>query len=268
MQSNPSVSSAPPGYPKLITTGQWPPKVSYATTTPDQLISGEPKLKANVSYLLLHDINSSKHLPDLEQDTDFASSSSTFYDIHDGSSSSEESAHSNATDLDDEEAAAENFGSKPVLRIPSKKKTISFLSDYKMDALKTFQIAHVAKPSFGLSDSDIFQIRKITTASPLIVIPAKIASDGQNKWKKCNLFVDTGANVDLCKKEFLTDWKYYPLGTIVSTMNGTRSLNHFGRNIVIKIGDHTILLDFIQVDDYRYGAGIGSVALDKLGPTL
>ena len=64
MQSNPSVFSAPPGSPKLITTGQWPPKVAYATTTPDQLISDEPKLKADVSYLLLHDINSSKQEDD------------------------------------------------------------------------------------------------------------------------------------------------------------------------------------------------------------
>ena len=77
-------------------------------------------------------------LPDLEWDTDFASSSSAFYDIHDGSSSAKESAHSNATDLDDEAAAAEIFGSEPVLQIPSKKKTVSFLSDYEMDTLKTF----------------------------------------------------------------------------------------------------------------------------------
>ena len=124
----------------------------------------------------------------------------------------------------------------------------------------------MAKPSFGLSDSDILQIRKIITASPLIVIPAKIAYDGQNKWKKCNLFVDTREKINFCKKEFLTDWKYYPLETTVSTMNGTRSLNHFGLNIPIKIGDHTILLDFVQVNDSRYDAGIGSVALDKLGP--
>ncbi|KAJ8644293.1 hypothetical protein MRB53_006041 [Persea americana] len=56
--------------------------------------------------------------PNLERDTDFASSSSAFYDVLVGSSSAEESANSNTTDLDDEETAAEIFCSEPVLQIP------------------------------------------------------------------------------------------------------------------------------------------------------
>ena len=46
-------------------------------------------------------------LLDMERDTDSASSSSAFNDIHDRSSSADESSHSNATYLNDEEAAAE-----------------------------------------------------------------------------------------------------------------------------------------------------------------
>lgn len=56
------------------------------------------------------------------------------------------------------------------------------------------------------------------------------------------------------------------MGATVSTVNGARSLNQFGLNIPLKIGDHVILLDFVQVDDIGHDVRIGFVALNQLGP--
>lgn len=50
--------------PKFVTSGQWPTKAAYPTTTPEQLANGTPKLKADVSYLLLHDVASTKQQDD------------------------------------------------------------------------------------------------------------------------------------------------------------------------------------------------------------
>lgn len=67
------------------------------------------------------------------------------------------------------------------------------------------------------------------------------------------------------RKEFTSNWLYYPMGTTISTMKGNHSLNYFGLDIPLKIGNHILPLDFVQIEDSGYEDGIGSVALDQMG---
>ncbi|KAF3779382.1 hypothetical protein EJ110_NYTH40815 [Nymphaea thermarum] len=121
-------------------------------------------------------------------------------------------------------------------------------------------------PKTSLRNSEIKQIKKMSLADISVIIPVQIAADKTGKWKKGHAFIDTGANMNFCKKEMISDWLYYPEGTRVDTMNGERRLHNFALNVQVKIGEKTIRTNFVQIDDAGHDIGLGSVTLDEIGP--
>ncbi|KAF3778868.1 putative Polyprotein CP [Nymphaea thermarum] len=90
-------------------------------------------------------------------------------------------------------------------------------------------------PKTSLRNSEIKQIKKMSLADISVIIPVQIAADKTGKWKKGHAFIDTGANMNFCKKEMISDCIYYPEGTRVDTMNGERRLHNFALNVQVKI---------------------------------
>ncbi|KAF3789145.1 hypothetical protein EJ110_NYTH07222 [Nymphaea thermarum] len=65
-----------------VVSGEWPPKMAYATTTPEEIQKGTPEFRADVSYLLLHSAQSAQKQDDKTRQLNYLIHWSTYAEKH------------------------------------------------------------------------------------------------------------------------------------------------------------------------------------------
>ncbi|KAF3771600.1 hypothetical protein EJ110_NYTH60055, partial [Nymphaea thermarum] len=80
--SAPKAEQGETGIPSYVTTGDWPPKMAYTTTTSEEIQKGTPEFRADVSYLLLHSAQSSKTQVDKTRQLNYLIHWSTYAEKH------------------------------------------------------------------------------------------------------------------------------------------------------------------------------------------
>ncbi|KAF3771543.1 hypothetical protein EJ110_NYTH60227 [Nymphaea thermarum] len=85
MMASPSAPKTEQGetcIPSYVTSGDWPPKMAYTTTTAEEMQKGTPEFRADVSYLLLHSAQSSKTQDDKTRQLNYLIHWSTYAEKH------------------------------------------------------------------------------------------------------------------------------------------------------------------------------------------